>query len=79
MKKTGLPLRALPQGVGPKLNLIIVVVKPEDIVTVLLEFQIVKASWIGPEKVEHLTFCKHRPQINDASEAILPNDFDDAE
>jgi hypothetical protein len=79
MKKTGLSLRALTQGVRAKIDLIIVVVKPEDTVTVVFELEIVKAGGIHPKEVEHLTFCKHRPHINDTGKSVLPDDLDDAE
>jgi hypothetical protein len=79
MKKTGLSLRAPTQGVRAEIYLNTVVVKPEDTVTVIFKLEIVKAGGINPEEVEHLTFCKYRPQINDPGKAILPDDFDDAE
>jgi hypothetical protein len=65
MKKTGLSLRAPTQGVRAEIYLITVVVKPEDAVTVIFELEIVKAGGIESEEVEHLTICKHRPQISD--------------
>ena len=77
--KTGLSPRALTQAVRAEIDLIIVVVKPEDTVTVIFKIEIVKASGIDPKEVEHLPFCKYRPQINDTGKAILPYDFDDAE
>ncbi len=79
MKKTGLSLRALTQGVRAEIDLIIVIVKPEDTVTVILELEVVKASRIDPKEVEHLTFCKYRPQINDPGKSVLPDDLDYAE
>jgi hypothetical protein len=79
MKKTGLSLRALTQGVRAEIDLITVVVKPEDTVTVVFELEIVKAGGIDPEEVEHLTFCKQWTQINYTGKAILPDDLDDAE
>jgi hypothetical protein len=44
MQKTSLSLRAPTQGVRAKIDLIIVVVKPEDPVTVIFELEIVKAG-----------------------------------
>jgi hypothetical protein len=79
MKKTGLSLRALTQGVRAELYHITIVVQPEDIVTVVFELEIVKAGGIDLEKVEHLAFCKYRPQVHDTGKAILPDDLDDAE
>jgi hypothetical protein len=79
MKKTGLSLRAPTQGVRAEIDLIAVVVKPEDTVTVIFKLEIVKAGGIDPKEVEHLPFCKYRAQINDTGKAILPDDLDDAE
>ena len=79
MKKTGLALRTLTQGVRSKINLLSLVIDPEDLIAVILKPEIVETSRIDTEEFEHLTLCKQRPQVNHAGKPVLPNDFDDAE
>jgi hypothetical protein len=74
-----LSLRAPTQRIRAEIDFIIIVVKPEDTVTVDFELEIVKARRIGTEEFKHLARGKHRPQINDTGKAILPDDLDDAE
>jgi hypothetical protein len=79
MKKTGLPFCALTQGIRSEIDLVAFVIKPKDLVTMVLKFEIIKARWIGPEEFEHLALGKQRPQVDDTSKPVLPNNLNDAE
>jgi hypothetical protein len=79
MKKAGLPLSALTQRIRSGIDLVAFVVKPKDFVAMVLKFETIKARSIGLKEFEHLTLCKQRPQVDDASEPVLPHDFDDTE
>ncbi|HEV7601278.1 MAG TPA: hypothetical protein VGO49_13635 [Bradyrhizobium sp.] len=79
MKKTGLPFRPLAQGIRSEIDLVSLIVEPEDFMTVVLKFEIVEAGGIGTEEFEHLTLCEQRPQVHDAGKSILPDDLENTE
>src|ERR1700739_3884183 len=79
MKKAGLSFRALTQRVRSEIDLVALVVEPKDFVTMVLKFESIKSCGISPQEFEHLALAKQGPQVNDASEPVLPNDRDHAE
>src|SRR6266576_334032 len=79
MKKTGLSLSALTQGIRSEIDLVTFVVKPEDFMAMIFKFKSVKFSGIDTEEFEHLAFCEQGPQVNDTGKPILPDDLDNAE
>jgi hypothetical protein len=79
MKKIGLSLCALTQGIRSEIDLISFIVEPEDFMAVIFELEIVKARRIGTKEFKHLALGKHRSQVNDAGKSVLPDDLDDPE
>src|SRR5260370_37954355 len=79
VKETSLTLSALTQGIGSEIDLVPLVVEPEDLVAMFLQPEIVKTGRIDTKKLEHLALCEQRPQIHDAGKAVLPDDLDDTE
>src|ERR1700722_6639566 len=79
VKEAGLTLGALTQGVRSEIDLVSLIVDPENLVTVILELQIVKASGIDTKKFKHLALCQQWPQIDDAGKAVFPDDLDHTE
>src|SRR3979490_1853693 len=79
MKETSLALGALPQGVRSDVDLVSLIVEPEDLVPVIFKLEIVKPGGINTKKFKHLTLCEQRPQIHDARKAVLPDDPDHTE
>ncbi len=55
MKETGLTFGALAQGIRSEIDLIPLIVKPEDLMTMIFELEIVKTGGIDTKKFEHLT------------------------
>jgi hypothetical protein len=78
MKEASLTFGALTQGVGSEIDLVSLIVEPEDLVAVFLKFEIVETGRAGTKEFKHFTLCKQWPQINDAGKAVLPDDLDDA-
>jgi hypothetical protein len=78
MKKTGLALSALAQGVGPEIDLVSLVIQPVDLVAMFFELDIVEAIRFRTKKSEHLALCQQRSQVNDAGKSIIPYDLDHA-
>ena len=58
MKKAGLALGTLPQGVRSEVDLVSLIVEPEDLVTVILKLEIVKPGGICAKKLKHPTLCE---------------------
>ena len=79
MKKTSLALRTLTQGVRTKIDLLPLVIEPENLMAVILQFESIETRRIGAEELEHFTLGKQRSQVNDPGISVLPDDFDDAE
>src|SRR5580700_9187062 len=79
VEETGLTLGTLTQGVRSKINLVPLIVEPENLVTVLLELKLVEAAGMGTKKLEHLALCQQRPQIHNAGKTVVPDDLDDPE
>src|ERR1041385_752368 len=79
MKKAGLSFRALTQRLRAEIDLVAFVVEPKDLVAMVLKFEIIKSFGIDAEECEHLALAKQRPQVDDASKPVFPNDLDHAE
>ena len=58
MKETGLPLGAVTQGVRSEIDLVSLIVEPEDLVTVILKLEIVETRAAGTKKFKHLALCE---------------------
>jgi hypothetical protein len=79
MKEAGLPFGALTQGVRSEIDLVSLIVEPEDLMTVVLEPKIVKTIGTGTKKFKHLTLCKQWSQIHDTGKAVFQDNLDDTE
>jgi hypothetical protein len=79
MKETSLTLGSLPQRVGSEVDFVPLIVEPEDFVTVVLKFDIVKTRGSGAEEFEHFAFVEQWPQIDDAGKTVFPDNFGDTE
>ena len=76
MKEAGLTLGALPQGVRSEIDLVSLIIQPEDLVTVILEFYLVKASGSGAEEFEHFSLGEQRPLVSRSEPAAGPVSVD---
>jgi hypothetical protein len=79
VKETGLTLGAVTQGVRPEIDLVSLIVEPQDFVTVILKPEIVKTGGIDTKKFKHLSLCEQWPQVHDAGKAVFPDNLDDTE
>jgi hypothetical protein len=57
MKKTGLPFGTLAQGVSTKIDLLPLIIEPENLMAVILQFESVEPRRIGAEELKHLPFA----------------------
>src|SRR5947209_1960825 len=76
MKKAGLALGALPQGVSPEIDFISLIIQPVNLLAMLFELESVEAAGRGAKKRKHLTFRQQRPQVYNTGESVLPDDLD---
>jgi hypothetical protein len=79
VKKSGLTLSALAQGIRPEINFVSLIVEPENLVPMFFQLEAVKTGRVGTKKFKHLAPGEQRPQVHDAGKAILPDNLDDPE
>jgi hypothetical protein len=79
VEETGLTLGAVTKGVRAEIDLVSLIVEPEDLATVILEPEIVKTGGIDTKEFKHLALCEPWPQIDGPGEIIFPDDLDHTE
>lgn len=70
----GLP----PQGVRSKVDFVCLIVDPENAVSIFFKPEVVKTVRTCAQKLKHWSLRKNRPQVDDSSETVFPDDPDEA-